>query len=31
MRYKGDYRPLELLLDGAWRRFGSGDTLPDVG
>lgn len=28
MRYKADYRPLELLLDGQWRRFAAGDPLP---
>jgi len=28
MRYKGEYRPLELLVDGRWQRFGPDDTLP---
>lgn len=31
MRYKGDYRPLELLQDGAWRRYAAGDPLPADG
>lgn len=28
MRYKADYRPLEVLLDGAWRRIGPGEPMP---
>ncbi len=28
MRYKGDFRPLELLLDGHWQSFGPQDDLP---
>jgi arginine-tRNA-protein transferase len=28
MRYKGDYRPVELLVDGQWRCFAAGDPLP---
>ena len=30
MAYKGRFRPLELWLDGVWRRFGSNDPLPDM-
>jgi arginine-tRNA-protein transferase len=30
MRYKADYRPLELLIEGAWQRFGAGDALPHI-
>jgi arginyl-tRNA--protein-N-Asp/Glu arginylyltransferase len=29
MRYKGDYRPLEVLVDGAWRRVEAGEPMPD--
>jgi arginine-tRNA-protein transferase len=29
MRYKADYRPLEILVDGAWRRVESGEPMPD--
>lgn len=28
MRYKSDYRPLELLLDGRWQRFERKEELP---
>lgn len=31
MRYKGDYRPLQLLQDGRWRTFGAADPLPGDG
>lgn len=30
MAYKGRFRPLELWRDGAWRRFGPTDPLPDM-
>lgn len=29
MRYKSDYRPLEVLVDAAWRRVGPGEPMPD--
>lgn len=28
MRYKIDYRPVELLIDGDWRRYGAGEAPP---
>lgn len=28
MRYKTDYRPVDLLIDGDWRRYGAGEALP---
>lgn len=28
MRYKADYRPLELLIGGRWHRVGHGQQLP---
>jgi arginine-tRNA-protein transferase len=28
MDYKKTFRPAELLVDGAWRKFGRGDPLP---
>ena len=31
MSYKGDYRPLDLLVDGSWQRFDTGAVLPDIG
>lgn len=30
MRYKQEYRPLELLLDGRWQRVAAGDPLPSL-
>lgn len=29
MRYKAEYRPLEVLVDGTWRCIGPGDQMPD--
>lgn len=29
MSYKSEYRPLEVLRDGAWRRIGPGEPMPD--
>jgi arginine-tRNA-protein transferase len=29
MRYKADYRPLQLLLDGRWQTFAPGQPLPE--
>ncbi len=31
MRYKQEYRPLELLLEGRWQRFARGEALPEHG
>jgi arginine-tRNA-protein transferase len=31
MRYKADYRPIELLVDGTWQRFGAATELPAPG
>jgi arginine-tRNA-protein transferase len=28
MRYKTDYRPVELLIGGEWHRFGAGEATP---
>ena len=28
MRYKSDYRPLDVLVDDAWRRVGPGERMP---
>ncbi len=30
MQYKQEYRPLELLRAGQWRRFSRGEPLPDT-
>jgi len=30
MQYKQDYRPIELLQNGRWRRFDTGVTLPNA-
>lgn len=29
MRYKQRFRPLELAMDGAWKRIGPGQRMPD--
>lgn len=29
MRYKSEYRPLDVLIDDAWRRVGPGEPMPD--
>jgi arginine-tRNA-protein transferase len=29
MAYKAEYRPLEVLTEAGWRRFGRGQELPD--
>lgn len=31
MRYKSDFRPLEVFVDGVWRRVGKGDPMPGEG
>jgi arginine-tRNA-protein transferase len=31
MRYKADYRPIELLVDGTWQRFDAATDLPAPG
>lgn len=28
MRYKSDYRPLDVLVDATWRRIGPGEPMP---
>ena len=28
MKYKAEYRPVQLLLNGQWRQFGRGEPLP---
>lgn len=30
MQYKQDYRPIELLMNGRWRRFDTGVTLSNI-